>query len=56
MTRKEAINELINLGNEFQIIPRTPKGEALLMAIQALEQDDKEGKLENKYKGIKYNE
>ena len=36
MTNKEAINELAEMGNMLQIIPSTRKGQALKMAIKAL--------------------
>ena len=36
MTNKEAINELAEMGNVLQIIPNTRKGQALKMAIKAL--------------------
>ena len=42
MTSQEAIKQLIEIGNVLQIMPDTPKGQALLMAIQALK--EKEGR------------
>ena len=37
MTSKEAIQEIINLANNLQIIPSTSTGQAVLMAIKSLE-------------------
>ena len=43
MTREEAIKEIIDMANALQLIPNTPKGKAVSMAIQALEQEPKTG-------------
>ena len=39
MTEKEAIEELVDMANALQIIPNTPKGNALRMALKALERE-----------------
>ena len=38
MTNQEAINQIIELANELQILPNTPKGEAIKKAIEALKE------------------
>ena len=39
MTREEAKKEIIDMANALQLIPNTPKGKAVSMAIKALEQE-----------------
>ena len=39
MTREEAKEEIIDMANALQLIPSTPKGKAVSMAIEALEQE-----------------
>lgn len=39
MTEQEAIEELVDMANALQLIPNTPKGKAVSMALKALEQE-----------------
>ena len=39
MTGKEAKKEIIDMANTLQLIPNTPKGKAVSMALKALEQE-----------------
>ena len=39
MTGEEAKKEIIDMANALQLIPNTPKGKAVSMAIKALEQE-----------------
>ena len=41
MTREEAKKEIIDMANTLQLIPNTPKGKAVSMALKALEQEQK---------------
>ena len=40
MTGEEAKKEIIDMANALQLIPNTPKGKAVSMALKALEQDN----------------
>jgi len=40
MTEEEAKKEIIDMANVLQLIPNTPKGKAVSMALKALEQDN----------------
>lgn len=40
MTEEEAKKEIIDMANALQLIPNTPKGKAVSMALKALEQDN----------------
>ena len=40
MTRKEALNTLIDMANELQLIPTTKQGEAFKMALRALQKQE----------------
>lgn len=42
MTREKAIEEIIGMANALQLIPNTPKGKAVALAIKALEQEPTE--------------
>lgn len=37
MTEEEAKKEIIDMANALQLIPNTPKGKAVSMALKALE-------------------
>lgn len=39
MTEEEAKEEIIDMANALQLIPNTPKGKAVSMAIKALDQE-----------------
>ena len=39
MTKEEAKKEIIDMANALQLIPNTPKGKAVSMALKALEKD-----------------
>jgi len=39
MTKEEAKKEIIEMTNALQLIPNTPKGKAVSMALRALEQE-----------------
>ena len=39
LTNEEAKKEIIDMANALQLIPNTPKGKAVSMAIKALEQE-----------------
>ena len=39
MTKEEAKKEIIEMANALQLIPNTPKGKAVSMALRALEQE-----------------
>ena len=39
MTGEEAKKEIIDMANALQLIPNTPKGKAVSMALKALEQE-----------------
>jgi len=41
MTKEEAKKEIIDMANTLQLIPNTPKGKAVSMALKALEQKSK---------------
>ena len=40
MTEEEAKKEIIDMANVLQLIPNTPKGKAVSLALKALEQDN----------------
>ena len=53
MTEEEAKKQIIDMANALQLIPNTPKGKAVSMALKALERESVLDKIRDEIEGYR---